>query len=188
MSWPRDHGYRAGCRPTQVVVEEAEGPPFGQRRQPERQLGELDRQRVLVDAIKAALGDEAAGEDGALLGIVRQRLEPAAPRVSDDRPSLSIRLPLASVERPGFDQPIGEPAASLNQECAGSHGRVADFQVEQFLGALQLPVLGRLSLGRAAVGDRRQRLGDDLLGQALRRVVRAVSRRSAPSTTTKAPS
>ena len=41
----------------QVVVEETEGPPLGHGRQPERELGQFDRERVAIHAIEASLGD-----------------------------------------------------------------------------------------------------------------------------------
>ncbi|MNI65567.1 hypothetical protein D3C76_1710510 [compost metagenome] len=45
---------------TQVVVEKAKGAPLGQCHQPDRKFGEFDCQRVQINAIQAALGDEAA--------------------------------------------------------------------------------------------------------------------------------
>ena len=64
-----------------------------QRREPQRQLGEIDGERVLVDAVEAALRDETAGMQ--LLVLVgrngRLLLRPA---------------------RPGLDQPF---AASARQ-------------------------------------------------------------------------
>ncbi len=44
----------------QGVVEEGEGMVLRQRRQPQRQLAEVHRHRVLVHAVQAALGDQAA--------------------------------------------------------------------------------------------------------------------------------
>ena len=53
----------------QGMVEECEGVVLRQRGQPERELGQVDRHRVLVHAVEAALGDDAAGvEDLVLVG------------------------------------------------------------------------------------------------------------------------
>src|SRR5205823_484895 len=52
----------------EAVVEEGERLAFGQRDQPERELGHFDGHRVLVDAVEAAVGDDAAGEGEALFG------------------------------------------------------------------------------------------------------------------------
>ena len=53
----------------QGVVEERERMVLGQRRQPERQLGQVHGHRVLVHAVQAPLGDEPAGvEDFVLIG------------------------------------------------------------------------------------------------------------------------
>ena len=51
----------------QRVVEEGEGVVPGQRRQPERQLGQVHGHRVLVHAVEAALGDQAAGVEDLVL-------------------------------------------------------------------------------------------------------------------------
>ena len=57
------------------MVEKAEGAALGQRDQPDGKLGQFDRQRIQIDAVEAAFGDEAAGDDGASLGVTRQRLD-----------------------------------------------------------------------------------------------------------------
>jgi leucyl-tRNA synthetase len=44
----------------QVVIKEAKGTALGQRHQPDGELGKFDRQRVQIDAVQAALGDETA--------------------------------------------------------------------------------------------------------------------------------
>ena len=55
------------------VVDERERAVLGERDQPQRELGHLDGHRVLVDAVQAALGDEAVGERFALDRVGRQR-------------------------------------------------------------------------------------------------------------------
>ena len=47
----------------QRVVEEREGVLTCQRDEPERELGQIDRHRVAVDAVQAALRDEPPGVD-----------------------------------------------------------------------------------------------------------------------------
>lgn len=53
----------------QGVVEEGEGPILLERDQPERELGHLHGQGVLVHAVEAAVGHQAAGLGQALLGV-----------------------------------------------------------------------------------------------------------------------
>ena len=52
-----------GVAAAEVVVEEGEGGADGEAVEPEGDLGEFDGERVLVDAVDAALEDEAA-DDG----------------------------------------------------------------------------------------------------------------------------
>ena len=68
----------------QRVIEEGEFVVARQRREPERQLGEIDGARVLVDAVEAALRDEPAGMQ--LLVLVRGN---AWPRLGPARPGLA---------------------------------------------------------------------------------------------------
>lgn len=58
---------------TKVVIEKAERTALGQRYQPDGEFGEFDRQWVQVHTVEAALGDEAAGDHGARLGVAGQR-------------------------------------------------------------------------------------------------------------------
>ncbi len=60
----------------QVVVEEAEGTPLGQRYQPDGELGEFNRQWIEIDAVEAAFGDEAAGDYPCLLLVARLSTAP----------------------------------------------------------------------------------------------------------------
>ena len=48
---------RAGCRRPQVMIEKAERPIGGERRQPQRQSRELNGHRIEIDAEQASLGD-----------------------------------------------------------------------------------------------------------------------------------
>jgi hypothetical protein len=93
------------------VVDEGERVLPGQGREPQRDLGEVDGDGVAVDAVEAALGDEAAGEDDLVL-------------VGRDRGHLAVRVPR-------FNQRVAEVAARLDQEGARAHRRVAHLEVEQ---------------------------------------------------------
>ena len=88
---------------------------------------------------------------------------------------------------PRFHDALSEPPADLDEERAGAHRHVADLEVEELGRRPQLPGLARLALRRADIDEGLERLGDDLLGQRLRRVVRAGLRRSDPPVTMKLP-
>ena len=68
----------------QVVVEEGEGRANGEAVEPEGDFGKLDGERVLVDAVDAALEDHAAN-DGLIgeLGFVDDPIREAWARVED---------------------------------------------------------------------------------------------------------
>ena len=75
---------------------------------------------------------------------------------------------------PGLLQPRGEVAAGGDEERAGAHRDVGDLEVEKLVGGLELPVRRVALLGGAGVvGDRVERVLDDLLGELARRVVGA---------------
>src|SRR5690606_4710850 len=74
---------------------------------------------------------------------------------------------------PRLDEACAQEAARLHEEGTGTHRRIADPQVEELFGRLQLPLGARRSLRGAVVDDGRERLLDDALGEALGRVVRA---------------
>ena len=88
------------------MVEEGELMVPCQCRQPKRQPREINRARVLVDPIEAALRDKPTGVK--LLILVRRN---GGPRL---RPA-----------RPSRDQTLAQSAASLDEKGARSHGRVA---------------------------------------------------------------
>jgi hypothetical protein len=93
------------------MIEEGEFMVARQRCEPERELGEIDSTRVFIHAIEATLGNEAPGMKLVIFVLrnVRPCFWPACP---------------------GPDQPLAERTASLHQECARPHGRVADRQPE----------------------------------------------------------
>ncbi len=116
----------------------------GQRRQPERKLGQVDRQRILVHAVKASLGDDAGSvQDLVLIG--RNAL-------------------LAIMAVPGLDQQLGEEAADGDKKGSGAHGRVANLEVQYLLWCW---------VRARRLQDRPERGADDRLGQRARGVMRA---------------
>ena len=146
------------------VVEEREGPLPGHGGEPERELGHLGGDGVLVDAVEAVVDDLAAGEDDLLLGgrggevgeAVGER--PFAGAVLDD----------------GFDEAVGEVAAGGGEDRAGADGGVADAEVEDLGRGAQLPLLGvGLVLRAGLVDERLERVLDDLFGERLGGVLRA---------------
>ena len=95
---------------TEVVVQEGEGVILGQRGEPERELGQVDGHPVLVHSVKAALGDEPAGEQ-------KRRLV-----AGDSRGRITAG--------PGLAQQAGEQAHGFDQERSRAHGRIADLERE----------------------------------------------------------
>src|SRR5262252_2048644 len=119
------------------------------RREPQRQLGEIGRERVLVDAIEAALRDETLGKDfSAVLLLVQRNI-----------PRLLIGMTL-----PCLDQPGRERAARLDQEGTGTHGGITHLEIEY---------LFRRRIRPQPLEGRLQRMTHDRLGEAARRVVAA---------------
>ena len=105
-----------GVAVPQGVVEEGEWAVAGQGEEPEAELGELDGRLVLVDAVEAALGDEAPGvEDGVLVGGVAGDVLEAA------------------FAGPRGDELVAEVAARGDEEGAGAHGGVADLELEELI-------------------------------------------------------
>ncbi len=119
-----------------------------QRRQPERQLRQVDGDRVAVDAVEAALGDEPAGEDD--LVLVGRDLRPLA--VDAPRP------------RRGRRRAGGRPRRGTRP--SPSPGRRPS-------GRGSAPASARRRPRPEAVEDRLERRADDRLGERARRVVRA---------------
>ncbi len=78
------------------VVEERERVLAGECHQPQRHLRQVDRDRVAVDAVEAALCDEPAGERDLVL-------------IRREAPGLVVC-------GPGLDELIGELAARLDEE------------------------------------------------------------------------
>ena len=123
----------------QRVIEERERMLPRQRRQPQRQLRQVHGEDVLVHAVQAPLGHQPPriGQHILVVGHLRRLL---------------VRLPR-------LHQALGQQAAGLDQERAGSHRRVADLEIEDLLGRrlVTQPLEDRpeASCGRsAAVSDR----------------------------------
>ena len=94
----------------QRVIEEGEFMVARQCRQPQRQPRQIDRARVLIHAIEAALRHQTAGMQ--LLVLIRRngwtRLRPTSP---------------------GSDQTLAQGAANLDQKGARAHGWVTYLQI-----------------------------------------------------------
>ena len=116
----------------------------GQRDEPQRQLGQVHRERVLVHAVQAPLRHRPHG--------VQQR-----DHVRRQRGHAAVRLP-------GRHQALGELPARLDQERARPHRRVADLQRQDPLRPGPRPQV---------LQHRPQRRLHDGLGQLPGRVVRA---------------
>ena len=97
----------------QGMVQEREGMVPGQGSEPKRQFRQVHGQRVLVDAVEAALGDQAAG----VQGFIFVRRNPG---------HLVVHVP-------GFDQHVAELPANFHKEGARAHGGITDLQVENLL-------------------------------------------------------
>ncbi len=132
----------------QRVIHEGQGVFPRQRHQPERDFGEVNRGRVLVHAVEAALGHEPPREDHFVL-------------VGGDGW-------LPAMDAPGLDQRVAKLAAGFHQKGARAHRRVTDFQVEDLLGAR------RQAIGATQPGQHRlQGCAHNRFSQCARGVVRA---------------
>ena len=183
---------------TQVVVEKGEGRAHGEAVEPQGDLGQLYGQRVLVDAVDAALEDHAA-DDGLVgeLGLVEDPVRfgrPPQDLLADRGHPPDQRRRVLAVEplRDGgdvFDQlgdVVGEEVHGGDQEVAAAHGRVQDLEVQHRLGRIEPEQLGLALRLRPAValegvglllegletllGQRLQRALDDEVDQLLGRV------------------
>ena len=138
----------------QVVVEEGEGRADGEAVQPERDLGQFDGQRVLVDAVDAAFEDHAA-DDGLVgeLGLVDHPIGGVCPRqnVLTDSGDAFNQGRCVGAFQPGrdgrrvfdqFENGVGEVVDSGDEEVAAAHGRVEHFEVERGFGGVETAELG----------------------------------------------
>ena len=182
----------------QVVVEEGERRADGEAVQPQRDLGQLDRERVLVDAVDAALEHHAA-DDGLVgeLGFVDDPIGGlgAVEDLAADRFDAVDQGRTVEAVEPGnggrgvFDQlgdGVGEVVDRGDQEVAAAHGGVEDLEFQggfgrvvaaQLAGAGGLGAAARFEQGRVAlealtalVDERAERALDDQVDERLGRV------------------
>ena len=138
----------------QMVVEEGEGRADGEAVQPERDLGQFDGQRVLVDAVDAAFEDHAA-DDGLVgeLGLVDHPIGGVCPRqnVLTDSGDAFNQGRCVGARQPGrdgrrvfdqFENGVGEVVDSGDEEVAAAHGGVEHFEVERGFGRVQTAQFG----------------------------------------------
>src|SRR4051812_767780 len=100
----------------QCVIEECEFVVACKRRKPQRQFSKISGERILVNAVETTLRHEP---------LRMQLLVLVGGNVS------WLFLWMAS---PCLYQSCRQHSTSFNQERAGTHGRVADFQVENLFG------------------------------------------------------
>ncbi len=99
-----------GVAVAERVVHEGERFGAGEGHEPEREAGEVDGERVLVDAVEAPAGDEPPGAEEGIFVRVVGRGGPGA--------------------LPGVDEVLGELPAGLDQERARAHRGIADAEGE----------------------------------------------------------
>src|ERR1700682_4234535 len=115
---------------------------LGERREPERQFREIDRHRILVDAVETPLRDDATRMEN--LVFVRR----------DDR-KLVVRVPRAKQNR-------SELPAGFNEECTRPNSDVTDLEIQD---------LSRSWIRPELLKDRPKCRSNDRLGERARRVV-----------------
>ena len=150
----------------QMMVQEAERRAHREGVQPQRDLGQLHRHRVLVHAVDAAL-EHHATNDVPVVKLVRVHC-PAAPlgigqnSVPDRVDSLGQRRDVVAPRLrrvhlglgDGADHLVGHQVHEADQEVPGPHGRVADLQVEECGRRIECPDLQEPVMFRqAAVGQ-----------------------------------
>ena len=99
---------------TQRVIQKREGMILGQRRQPQAELAQVHRQRVLVHSVQTPLGDQPPRVQHLIL--IRRQFRHAV------------------VELPRFDQFIAKLPTGLDQKRRGAHRGIADFEREDLFG------------------------------------------------------
>ena len=129
----------------QMMIQKAQRRAHGKGMQPQRHLGQFHRHRVFVHAVHAALEHHAAndmpvvklfGIDGpaALTGIVQNSGPNGVNPLGQGRNIAGNRgLSLGQ----GGNHAVGQIVHQADQKMPGTHGRVADFQVQQPLGGVE---------------------------------------------------
>ena len=136
---------------TQVVIEEGQRRAHGETVQPQRDLGQLDGQGVLIDSVDAALEHHAA-DDGLVgeLGLVHapslllwpvegflcESLPHVSPAVKHSRRRATHWHSRNVLDQ--FGDVVGQEVHGGDQKMAASHGRVQDLQIQDRLGRVEL--------------------------------------------------
>ena len=121
------------------MIEERQRRTGGERVQPQRDLGEFDRHRVLVDAVDAALEHHAFDE--ILIGKLRLADRPVVfPRLGADaladvgQARQQRRRVIAAGDRRGLadggDDAHGEMVDQADEKMPRAHRGIADLQIE----------------------------------------------------------
>ena len=127
------------------MIEKAERRADGEGVEPQRDLGQFHRHRVLVHAVDAPLEHHAAHD---VPVVELGRIECPAPvlRVVHDREAdpldpLRERRQVAILDRlrlrHGLDDAVGEVVHKIDEEVSGSHRGIADLQFERSLGGIK---------------------------------------------------
>ena len=123
------------------MIQKAEWRTDGKGVEPQRDLGQFHRHRVLVHAVDAPLEHHAAND---VAVVELDRIEYPAPvlgvvhdRVADSVDPLRQRRQVSLHERfglgHGLDDAVGEVVHEIDKEVAGAHGGIADLQLQQSL-------------------------------------------------------
>lgn len=133
----REPGPKQAVADLQAMIEKAERPIGGEGRQPQRQPGELDRHRVEIDAVEAALRDRPS--DPCVLGFAD------IGRVASAR--LHQRRLVSAREK----------AARRHQESAAAHCGIDNTQTKNLFGGRAVDQRAKRAADEI-VGDRLRRV------------------------------
>ena len=181
----------------EMMIQKAQRSTDGEGVEPQRDLGQLHRHRVLVHPVDAPLEHHAA-DDVAVVELAR--IEGPAPvlrvvhdRVADPLDPLGERRQVSLHERLGLghrlDEAVGDVVHKVDEEVPGAHRGIADLEFERSLRRIEplqtahAPVLRDLArseirrLGgegvHPGVHQRPDGLPDDQIDQIVGRVVAA---------------
>ena len=162
--YPGPHpGAEQAVAAAQMVVEEGERRADREGVQPERDLGELHRHRVLVHAVDAALEHHAA-HDMAVVEPRRIDRPALRRRIGEDRfgesprsgrrAAIHGRPARRSASAIAVDGAVGQPVHEVDEEMPGAHRRVADPEFEDFLRRVEAGEFRRSRALRRRVAER----------------------------------
>ena len=155
----------------QVVIEERQRRADGEAVQPQRHLGQLHGEAVLVHPVDAALEHHAA--DDGLVGQLRRVDHPVGRCGALQDVAADLRHALHEGRFVGRVQPVrhggrgldqvgdgvGEEVHRGDEEVAAAHGRVQHLEVQNGLGGVELAEFGEpLGLGAAVASQGRATL------------------------------